>query len=85
MVAGVLVILALFGPMVWKWVGTRPRTCDFLIATEGEMKKVNWPQRNEVIGSTWVVICCVFLLVVLLFASDLLFSNFFRWIKVLDV
>ena len=27
-----------------------------MIATEGEMKKVNWSTRREIIGMTWVVI-----------------------------
>ena len=27
-----------------------------MIATEGEMKKVNWSTRREILGSTWIVI-----------------------------
>ena len=75
----------LFGILIYRWVGIKPATCDFMIATEGEMKKVNWPSRKEVVGSTWIVICCVFLMAALLFAADFMFSAFFRWIKVLDL
>lgn len=84
--AGVAVaVIAVFGWIVYRYVGTNPRSCDFLIATEGEMKKVNWPSRREVVGATWIVICCVFLLAVLLFLADLLFASFFRYINVLQV
>ena len=77
--------LLIFSLLIYRWVGTKPRTCDFMIATEGEMKKVNWPSRKEVVGSTWIVICCVFLMAALLFGADFMFSAFFRWIKILDL
>lgn len=79
----VLTVLPL-GWLVYRWVGVKPKQVDFLISTEGEMKKVNWPARKEVSGSTWVVIWCVILLTILLFVSDFLFSNFFQFIGVLD-
>lgn len=77
-----LVILAILGIILLNLLGTRPRTCDFLIATEGEMKKVNWPTRREVIGSTWVVIACMFLLVGFIFFVDIIFSTLFSLINV---
>ncbi len=80
-----VVLLGLGGPLIYRWVGTKPATADFLIATEGEMKKVNWPPKKEVIGSTWVVIICVALLVTLLFLADILFSTLFKLIGVLNV
>lgn len=80
-----LAVVAIFAPLIYRWVGTKPRTCDFMIATDGEMKKVAWPSRKEVTGSTLVVIWCVVLLSAMLFLSDLLFSWFFRVIHVLDV
>lgn len=79
----VLTVLPL-GLLVYRWVGVKPRQVDFLIATEGEMKKVNWPSRKEVSGATWVVIWCVVLLTALLFTSDFAFSNIFQFIGVLD-
>jgi len=80
-----LAVVAVFAPLIYRWVGSKPRTCDFMIATEGEMKKVAWPNRKEVIGSTLVVIWCVVLLATLLFLADIVFSWFFRMINVLDV
>ncbi|QNN20737.1 preprotein translocase subunit SecE [Planctomycetales bacterium ZRK34] len=80
-----LAVIAIFAPLIYRWVGSKPRTCDFMIATDGEMKKVAWPSRKEVIGSTLVVIWCVVLLSALLFLADVFFSTFFKWINVLDV
>lgn len=83
--AGVAVaILAIFGFLFYRWIGVKPRTSDFLIATEGEMKKVNWPTRKEVIGSTWVVVCCMILLVALLFVADISFAWLFRQMGILE-
>jgi preprotein translocase SecE subunit len=80
-----LLVIAIFAPLIYRWVGTKPRTCDFMVATDGEMKKVAWPSRKEVTGSTLVVIWCVVLLSALLFLADIIFSTFFTWINVLDV
>jgi preprotein translocase subunit SecE len=59
------------------------RVCDFLIATEGEMKKVNWTSRKEIIGSTKVVIFVMVSLAVLLFVVDFFFMSFFNSIGIL--
>jgi preprotein translocase subunit SecE len=64
------------------WLVNRPRNADFLIATEGEMKKVSWSSRKEVIGSTKVVIVTTFIMAALLFLVDFLFANLFRLINV---
>ena len=40
----------------------KPTNVDFLIATDSEMKKVNWTSRKELIGSTKVVIIFMFLI-----------------------
>ena len=42
----------------------KPTNVDFLIATDSEMKKVNWTSRKELIGSTKVVIVFMFLIAV---------------------
>jgi len=55
------------------WLVNRPRTADFLIATEGEMKKVSWSSRREVVGSTKVVIITSLILASVLFAVDTIF------------
>ena len=66
------------------WVVGRKRgSCDFFINTEGEMKKVSWSTRNEIVGSTKVVIVCTLMLACLLFVADAMFINFFTLIGVL--
>ncbi|MBU0718456.1 MAG: preprotein translocase subunit SecE [Planctomycetes bacterium] len=54
-----------------------------MVATEGEMKKVSWSSKAEVIGSTKVVIMFTVLLAALLFVVDLVFQRFFTYIGVL--
>lgn len=61
----------------------RPRPADFLIATEGEMKKVSWSSRREVIGSTKVVIIVTMIVAGLLASVDTVFVYFFKWIRVM--
>jgi preprotein translocase SecE subunit len=61
----------------------RPKVTDFLIATDSEMKKVNWTSRRELIGSTRVVIFAVVLIGLVLFYFDLIFSKFFNLLGVL--
>jgi preprotein translocase SecE subunit len=65
------------------WVINKPYNADFLIATDSEMKKVNWTSKQELIGSTKVVIFFVVCITVLLFAIDILFGYLFFWVGVL--
>lgn len=67
------------------WVVNKPRSADFMIATEGEMKKVSWSSRKEITGSTKVVIFATFALAILLFIVDVVFKAFFQWTGVLQV
>ena len=71
------------GAITWWIVFGHRTTGDFMIATEGEMKKVSWSSRSEVIGSTKVVIMFTVLLAVLLFVIDLVFQTVFRYVGVL--
>jgi len=75
-------ILAMGALLYWV-VGLNRKANDFFIATEGEMKKVSWSTRQEVVRSTKVVIVTVVLMAIFLFAADLLFMEFFSAIKVL--
>lgn len=62
----------------------KPRTGDFLIACETEMKKVNWSTRREVIGSTWVVIILTLVVAAFCFTWDTVFQMLFKAINVLE-
>ncbi|MFH1416823.1 MAG: preprotein translocase subunit SecE [Planctomycetota bacterium] len=78
----VAVILA-FGLFGYWALAINHKICDFLIATEGEMKKVNWSTRKDIIGSTKVVVIVMLLMGALLFVVDLFFMFFFGAIGVL--
>ncbi|MCK4602752.1 MAG: preprotein translocase subunit SecE [Phycisphaerae bacterium] len=67
------------------WVVNRPRSADFLIATEGEMKKVSWSSKKEIVGSTKVVIVTTFMLAAILFSVDILFQVLFQWMGIMGV
>ena len=78
-------MIGFFGWLLYYLICVKPKVADFLIATEGEMKKVNWSTRREIIGSTWVVIGLTFFIAVAIFVLDyLIFTPFFQWIRVLD-
>ena len=78
----VSVVIVLGGLLYWVACVNR-KSCDFLIATDGEMKKVNWTSRREIISSTKVVIVVTVLMALLLFFVDWGFMRFFRMIGVL--
>jgi preprotein translocase subunit SecE len=76
-------VLVVAGGLLY-WVFNKPRVVDFLIATEAEMKKVNWPTRREIVGSTWVVIAGTIMFTVLMALIDFAFILFFQKIHILQ-
>ena len=81
--SGVLWV-AIFGSLLYYFIWLKPRSVDFLVATESEMKKVNWSSRREVVGSTIVVIALSAGIAGFCKVWDLVFVTFFSAIKVLD-
>ena len=81
-ITAAVIILGAF-VVLW-YLLNKPRIVDFMIATESEMRKVNWPSRREIIKSTWVVICGTVLMAVLLLVVDVAFARLFTWIGVLE-
>ena len=75
-------VILVFGLLFWRLMNT-PRNADFLIATDVEMKKVNWGTREELIGSTRIVILFIFLLAAILFAIDVLTGIVFQMMHIL--
>ena len=69
-------ILAGASLLAW-YIMNKSGNVDFLIATDSEMKKVNWTSRRELIGSTKVVIIFMFLIAALLFMLDMYFTRVF--------
>jgi preprotein translocase subunit SecE len=61
------------------WLMNKPDIADFMIAAEGEMKKVNWSSRQEIVVSTVVVIAVVVIMAVLLGAADFILQLSIFW------
>jgi preprotein translocase SecE subunit len=59
------------------WLVNKPTVADFMIAAEGEMKKVSWSSRKEIMVSTLIVIMVVVIMAVLLGTTDIGFQLFF--------
>ncbi len=77
--------ILVWGYLLYWLVGKKPETVDFLIAVEGEMKKVNWSTWPEIVGATKVVILFTILTSAMLFVVDTVFMLFFSTIGVLKV
>ncbi len=83
--AGAVGVLMVLGTIVTYYlVGMRQGSAEFLIATDGEMKKVNWSTKKHIRDSTSVVILWAVLLAGGLFVIDILFAKFFQLIGVLQ-
>jgi len=83
---GVAVAILLVGGLImYRLLALNRKVCDFMIATEGEMKRVHWTSRREIAGSTKVVIFVVLALGVFLFVVDIGLMLFFSEIKVLRI
>jgi preprotein translocase subunit SecE len=68
-------VLPLLVLVVGLWVSFRivqvPSFADFLISVEGEMNKVSWPSRDELVRASIVVMFVIFFLAGILFVYDL--------------
>ena len=56
------------------------RAKEFYIAVRSEMKKVSWPARQEVFGTTVVVVVAVFFFGFYLGLVDLLLARGLDWV-----
>ncbi|MHC4414256.1 MAG: preprotein translocase subunit SecE [Planctomycetota bacterium] len=66
-------------------IGYKPKVVDFLIATESEMKKVNWSSRREIRGSTLVVIGLTLVVALIIAVLDyVIYTPLFKWVNVLE-
>jgi preprotein translocase subunit SecE len=59
------------------WLLNKPMAADFLIAAEGELKKVSFSTKHEIMVSTFVVIVVVILTALMLGVADFCFNLFF--------
>lgn len=80
-IGGAIAVVGLL--IIYTFIYQKQNSAEFLIATEGEMKKVNWSSRREVMGSTWVVIFVSLSIAIILWLVDLGFSMLFRQVGLL--
>ena len=73
----------LIGTLLWYFLN-KPKIADFMIATENEMKKVNWPTKQQIMALTWVVIAGTLMIAVILFVADFGFTNLFQAFGILE-
>jgi len=62
-------------PREW-WLTTR----EFFRDTNSEMRKVTWPSRNEVVGTTVVVLVATVIFAVYLWGCDQVFFYGTQWL-----
>ncbi len=75
-------VVLIGGIFAWRLMN-KPKNVDFLVATDVEMKKVNWTSRAELIGATKIVIIFLFVIAALLFLIDVGTGMFFQIIGLL--
>jgi preprotein translocase SecE subunit len=78
------VSFVVLGWVIFKAVNM-PRFADFMIQTEGEMKKVSWSSKKEIIASTKIVIVTVAILAIILAVVDFGFTELFHKIGILKI
>jgi preprotein translocase SecE subunit len=91
---GAFLLFVFFGFLIGIFIigletGLRPldysgkRAIEFLIETQGELQKVSWPTRVELVGSTAVVIISVIMIGVFILGVDWFVSIIMEYIGVL--
>ncbi|MBO61253.1 MAG: preprotein translocase subunit SecE [Verrucomicrobiales bacterium] len=71
---GAVLLVILF---VAKKRGWLDRIRIFFLQTREELSKCSWPTRDELKGSTWMVLVAVFLLGAFTFLADLMLGDYF--------
>jgi len=74
--AGLFALLAL---LIF-WLVNKSSIADFMIAAEGEMKKVSWSSKQEITVSTIIVVVVIVVMAILLGTTDIAFKVFFDWL-----
>ncbi|MBN1123770.1 MAG: preprotein translocase subunit SecE [Sedimentisphaerales bacterium] len=77
--------LAAVAALAISWLSNRPSVADFLIASEGEIKKVSWSSRKEIVSSTTIVIIVVICFGIMLTVADTVFAWFLTDVSALNI
>jgi preprotein translocase subunit SecE len=78
-----VIVIAVVGGLSF-WIMNRPKVVDFFVATEAEMRKVNWPGKREIVLSTWIVIAGTFMMALLVWVVDILFLFIFIMLNIIQ-
>lgn len=75
-----LVPAAVVAVLLWGiyYLQNRPTVANFLIEAEGELKKVSWSSKAQIVAATTVVITVVIVFSVLLGLIDIGFASLFE-------
>jgi preprotein translocase SecE subunit len=68
-----LAVVAVAGLILYRWLNT-PKVADLLIDTEGELRKVTWPNAKDTWTGTIAVAITVIVLLVFLFTTDIVLT-----------
>jgi len=71
-------VCAAIGLLIF-WLVNKPSVADFMIAAEGEIKKVSWSSRREIVASTTIVIGVVITMGCMLLLVDFVFRSLFEF------
>ena len=82
--SGIALVLLIGGIGAYYFCAVKKGSVEFLIATDGEMRKVHWSNRKDITNSTVVVIFATFLLGAAIFLIDLVFQQIFTALDVLQ-
>ena len=82
--SGCIVFATILALIISRFLYFSKKTGDFLIATELEMKKVNWSSQNEITRMTIVVILLTLLIALITYFFDQIFALIFISSGVLD-
>ncbi|MFH1421339.1 MAG: preprotein translocase subunit SecE [Planctomycetota bacterium] len=75
----VSVVLFLAVSFAIYWSCNWHKSADFLIETEAELRKVSWPSKNELVGSSAIVLVVIILLSLLILGIDYIIANIMRF------
>jgi len=78
------IVVVVGGGGLLYWLLNKPNIADFMISTEAEMKKVNWPTRRELMGSTWIVIGGTVFMALLIFVIDIVLHDAAVYARILE-
>ena len=78
----IILLVAAAGLIFWLWRrGDIARLKQYLKETQDELRKCTWPGKEELKGSTVVVLISILLLGIFTMASDGVFTMLIGWIQ----